>query len=375
MSTTRHTRSIHVDAPVEAVFDYVKDPHSQYAAFPQEMTVSDQRLTHGMGEGSTWKVKGHLLFIPVSGTVTRRECTPYERIVDQSSQSVVTTFTVEPDSTGTVLTILYEFSTKVPLLDKIGDRLEWSGERDLDTWLGNFKAAIETGSADRRAGHGEDLGGAATAAVVVALPPDAWSTIGPWMTRAFQDEPMYQATFPSSHRRLDAMEAHMRWIYRMSLLGGAVMECTPDLDAVAVWEPPGQKYSVMSFVRAAPQLVAWMRLADRGDVRRVFGQSARWDRRRRDLVPEPNWRLALLGVNPDRQRSGLGTLLIRHGIARADAMGAPVYTETGTQDKADLLCERLGFEVVEQTMEAEQHFPVWRLLRMPSSDPSTSGRQ
>ncbi len=210
---------------------------------------------------------------------------------------------------------------------------------------------------------------------VMSLPPDGWSTIAPWMARAFEDEPMYAATFPDSHRRHDAVEAFMRWLYRVSLLGGAVMECTPDFDAVAVWEPPGLKYSLMDQVRAAPQLVAWMRLADRGDLRRVFGLSARWDRRRRELVSEPNWRLAMVGVDPDRQRSGLGALLVRHGVARADAMGAPVYTETGTQEKADLLCERLGFDVVEQTTDEKLHFPVWRLLRMPSPHQRTGDTQ
>ncbi len=27
MSTTTHTRSMHIDAPVATVFDYIKDPH------------------------------------------------------------------------------------------------------------------------------------------------------------------------------------------------------------------------------------------------------------------------------------------------------------------------------------------------------------
>ncbi len=207
---------------------------------------------------------------------------------------------------------------------------------------------------------------------VLTLPPDEWATIVPWMAQAFQEEPMYAATFPGSHRRPDAVEAFMRWLYRVSVLDGAVVECTPSLDAVAVWEPPEQKYSLLTQVRAAPQLLAWVRLADRGDVRRVFSLSARWDRRRRELVPEPHWRLAMLGVEPDRQRSGLGGLLLRHGVARADAMGVPVYTETGTQEKARLLCERLGFDVVEQTMDERLHFRVWRLLRRPSPHTSTS---
>jgi hypothetical protein len=205
---------------------------------------------------------------------------------------------------------------------------------------------------------------------VMTLPPDGWSTIAPGMARAFQDDPMFVAGFPDSHQRLDAVEAFMRWLYRVSLLGGAVVECTRDLDAVAVWEPPGLKYSLLTHVRAGPEALAWIRLAGLGDLRRFLGLSARWDRRRRELVPEPHWRLAILGVAPYRQKSGLGALLARHGIARANAMGAPVFAETVRPATAHL-CERLGFDVLEQTTDDELHIPVWRLLHRPSARPKT----
>jgi hypothetical protein len=35
-------------------------------------------------------------------------------------------------------------STKVPLLDKLEDRIAWNGDKDLDACLENFKKAIET---------------------------------------------------------------------------------------------------------------------------------------------------------------------------------------------------------------------------------------
>lgn len=176
---------------------------------------------------------------------------------------------------------------------------------------------------------------------------------------------MFVAGFPASHRRLEAMEAFMRWGYREFLVGGTVVESTPSFSAVAVWEPPGYKDSLMTHVRAVPQAVAWIRLADRGDLGRFFGLVARWERRRRELVPEPHWRLAMLGVDPDRQRFGLGALLARHGVARADAMGIPVYLETDAPAKARLY-EKLGFDVIEQTTGEGLHIPVWRMLhRLP----------
>lgn len=54
------------------------------------------------------------------------------------------TFTFEPDPTGTTLSLAFEYSTKVPLLDKVVDAVSWNGDRDLDRVLSAMKAAIES---------------------------------------------------------------------------------------------------------------------------------------------------------------------------------------------------------------------------------------
>jgi predicted N-acetyltransferase YhbS len=209
---------------------------------------------------------------------------------------------------------------------------------------------------------------------VMALPKDGWRAVAPRMALAFQYEPMFVAGFPDSHRRLEKTEAFMRWLYRESLLGDTVVECTPSLSATAVWEPPGHKDSLLTHIRTARQAVDFMRLADRGDLGRFFGLVTRLQRRRRELVPEPHWYLGMLGVDPYRQRFGLGALLVRHGVARADAMGIPAYLDTDTPAKARFY-EKLGFDVIEQTTDEKLHFPVWRMLRRPSPDQRTGDRQ
>lgn len=146
MSSTKHTRSIHIDAPVEQVFDYVKDPQKQWDAYELggKSTLVMEDIAPDAGKGSTWKWHGHLMFIPMHGTSTREEYVPNERIVDVSSTGVAYSFAFDPDDTGTTLTMEVEVSSKVPLLDKIEDKIAWKGDKDLDTWLGNFKKAIET---------------------------------------------------------------------------------------------------------------------------------------------------------------------------------------------------------------------------------------
>lgn len=145
--TTTHKRSVHIDAPVEKVFDHVEDPRHFYAAFPDSDrgrdTLTDMRMTPE-GVGSTYRWRGSMFVFHIEGVMTREEYLPNERIVDRSSTGPVWTWTFEPDPTGTTLTLAFEYSTKVPLMDKVVDRVAWNGDRDLDTMLANLKQAIET---------------------------------------------------------------------------------------------------------------------------------------------------------------------------------------------------------------------------------------
>jgi uncharacterized protein YndB with AHSA1/START domain len=111
VTTTSHTRSVHVDAPVEKVFDHVKDPHNQLDLYytKEKPAAAELKMTPDSGEGSTWKwMSGVLLFIHLHGTMTREAYVPNERIVDQSSTGIRWTYTVEPDQTGTTLSLAIE---------------------------------------------------------------------------------------------------------------------------------------------------------------------------------------------------------------------------------------------------------------------------
>ena len=147
MTTTTHKRSVHIDAPVEMVFDYVKDPRHVFNAMPGSVhasnAITDVTLTPE-GVGSTYTWKGGMFGLHIHGVMTREEYIPNERIVDHSSTGPVWTFTFEPDPTGTTLSLAFEWSTKVPLMDKAVDRVLWNGDRDIDTILATLKREIET---------------------------------------------------------------------------------------------------------------------------------------------------------------------------------------------------------------------------------------
>lgn len=86
------------------------------------------------------------------------------------------------------------------------------------------------------------------------------------------------------------------------------------------------------------------------------------EQRRRDLMPRPHWYLEAIGVEPDHQGAGLGSALVRAGIARADRDKTPVYLETETEGNVGYY-EYLGFGVVDQIVATGLDLPLWMMTR------------
>lgn len=110
-----HKRSVHIDAPVEKVFDYVKDPHHFFEAFDDEwrrhMALADVNATPDIGVGSTFRLMGRMfLLFHVEWELTREEYVPHERIVDHATIGGMWSSTFEPDETGTTLSLAFGWS-------------------------------------------------------------------------------------------------------------------------------------------------------------------------------------------------------------------------------------------------------------------------
>ena len=148
MTKELHTRSTHIDAPVEKVFDYVEDPHHFFEAFDEEwrrhMAIADVHVTPE-GVGTTARLMGRMFLVfHMEWVMTREEYVRNERIVDKANTGGVWTFTFAPDETGTTLTGSFGWAGKVAFMGEVMDKFGWNGDRDLDVMLANLKKAIET---------------------------------------------------------------------------------------------------------------------------------------------------------------------------------------------------------------------------------------
>ena len=79
-------------------------------------------------------------------------------------------------------------------------------------------------------------------------------------------------------------------------------------------------------------------------------------------MPEPHWYLQVIGVDPARQGEGLGSILVREGLSRADTAGTPTYVETETEGNVAFY-EKHGFEVVEKIVPKRVGLPMWLMVR------------
>ena len=102
------------------------------------------------GVGDTWSSTARLVLWHFEATFTREEYAPHERILDRNAAAGCTvTFGVEPDPTGTTLTLAWGESHRVPLLSTVWDHIYSDGDHDLDVMLRDVKKAVETDSACR----------------------------------------------------------------------------------------------------------------------------------------------------------------------------------------------------------------------------------
>ncbi len=183
------------------------------------------------------------------------------------------------------------------------------------------------------------------------------------LARAFAHDPFFGWLAGDAPERNMRMRLGWAGILRHASAGLRETWLTDDVAGVAIWLPPGSKASSfldsLRMVPALARLTGWRRL------REVSAATELLEERRRTHVPAPHWYLAALGVDPDRQRQGIGAALLRLVLDRADADRTPAYLETATARNV-LLYERHGFDVVEELILPRTDIRGWLMLRPPS---------
>ena len=136
-------RSIHIEAPVEKVFDFVKDPRNVPEGVTLPYEVKDVRLTEeGVGTYYSWAIKtpGRRF----EGFDVYTEFIPNRRITDKCSAPLAGdwTYSFEPEGSGMKLTAESHHRSfwRIPLLRQLVD---WGKSMGSERLLSALKAQME----------------------------------------------------------------------------------------------------------------------------------------------------------------------------------------------------------------------------------------
>lgn len=191
------------------------------------------------------------------------------------------------------------------------------------------------------------------------------------LARAFARDPFFSWLTGDAPERNLRMRIGWAGILRHASAGLRETWTTEEVTGVAIWLPPGRDAS--SFLDSLRLIRSLARLTGWGRLREVSAATELLEARRRAHVAVPHWYLSALGVDPDHQRQGIGTALLRVILERADADRTPAYLETATARNV-LLYERYGFDVVEELILPRTDVRGWLMLRPPAATAAPSAR-
>lgn len=199
---------------------------------------------------------------------------------------------------------------------------------------------------------------------VIPLVPDRFTRAGELLARAFRDDPMWSGILPDSKTRSAHLVRMFTGLTKTIAVVGGVAETTPELEAAALWLPPGKELGFWAMVRSGfqmPRIAMGLPAPDRKLMVDILRQL---EQRRKQLASEPHWYLLAIGVEPTHRGKGLGSALVRSGMRKADQAGTLIYLETDTTHNVAFY-EHLGFEVVDEVEVVGLDVPIWLMIRCP----------
>ncbi|MCU0508498.1 MAG: GNAT family N-acetyltransferase [Anaerolineae bacterium] len=198
------------------------------------------------------------------------------------------------------------------------------------------------------------------------LVPLAWQhagAAGHLLARAFHPYPAVTFLFPNERRRSLVLPHIWTAACRYSIRYGEAW-AAPRFAGVTCWLPPGATHKTLPRELAGGMSALLVQLSPRelvGNIRNDLYADAL----HRRAVPGPHWYLFAIGVEPACQGQGIGGLLLRHGLARADHEGLPVYLETHRADNVAFYL-KYGFEVAQEGRIPSSDVPVYAMVRRPA---------
>ena len=199
--------------------------------------------------------------------------------------------------------------------------------------------------------------------MVTVLRPGQEQAAAAALVASHAQYPAFRHVFPDPIGRQRALLPFFTATVRDAVPFGAVHAVAEGATVlgVAVWLPPGAfPWSAGRKLRATPSFLRVLAAAPASFANFVrYGANAE-----RAHPTDRHWYLVVLGVRPEAQRQGIGSLVLRPVLDRADEEGVACHLETS--DRANVaFYQRLGFSVSHDELSLVPGGPAHVAMRRP----------
>jgi ribosomal protein S18 acetylase RimI-like enzyme len=181
------------------------------------------------------------------------------------------------------------------------------------------------------------------------------------LTRAFDDDPVMRWLFPDQATRRSRMPRMFDATLRATswrVDGTVVAEADGQVQGCAIWLPPGRWLPpLMQRLTMLPRMVWTLRS-------RISVANVTYAALARQHPHPPHWYLSGIGTDPAVQGTGVGSRLMRSGLARCDAARLPAYLESSKESNVGFY-ERFGFTVTRELAIPGGGPTLWLMWRQP----------
>lgn len=139
--------SYHIEAPVESVFDFFKDPASDVDIMGTEV-LEAKATQEGVGTYLNWRLK--IAGIPWENFEVITDFQPNQHITEKSSSAIVGTwdYSFEPEASGTKVTMEHR-PRSFWALPPLSNLVDYATTRMSHVYIGRVRAKLEAESATR----------------------------------------------------------------------------------------------------------------------------------------------------------------------------------------------------------------------------------
>ncbi|MHA1197881.1 MAG: GNAT family N-acetyltransferase [Candidatus Heimdallarchaeaceae archaeon] len=187
------------------------------------------------------------------------------------------------------------------------------------------------------------------------------------LTRAFHEDPLIQLIFPDPEERKRYSTVIWKFMIKDGINYGEVYSPTSKIEGVAKWLPPGREHMGIWRTIRSGGLKMGVALAKQQDARKLSPRKIQEItdnilKIHKELMKEPHWYLANIGVDSEYQGKGYGSKLIKPMLIRIEKTKYPVFLETNFDGNVGLY-EHLGFELVDETKIPETEITNWAMIK------------